>query len=806
MPATNLRLGIRLLRRAPGFLVATVLTLALGIGLWTAAFTVGHAILIRELPVRDQERLVLLWGATPDGNFTNYPMGLDLADRFTRQASAFDAVGWFTYQGAVPVPIRDGDRVVLLRRALVSGNYFDVLGVSPLLGRGLRPADDEVGAEPVVVLSHAAWQDQYGGDPDVVGRRLPVHENGVSYTIVGVMPPGLRFPAQVDFWAAVTPINAQRGTTAYVGVNLLARLRTGATADAARAELAAFYRRPDAANWQRDLRATVNSFSRTVVGDTRPALLAFWSAAALLLVIACANVAGLLMVRGLSRSREFAVRSALGAARGRVVRQLLGENAILASLGGALGVVVAVAAVRGFIAFAPAGVPRLDELAVNSTALVVALLVSMFVVMLFGLAPAISASRVNLQQVLRSDARQSASRGSRLAAEAMVAGQVALAFVVLSASGLIVRSLIALERAELSFEPRGLLIGSLALRVDAFDTKDKQLALLDRIIPRIEAVPGVRAVSPVVAAPFSGTGGWDGRPSVEGQSTADSAGNPMLNMEVITAEYFATFGIPILRGRAFTDRDREDSPPVIMLSEGAARHYWPSADPVGQRLRFGAGPGDLFTVVGIVPETRYRDLRDARPSIYFPLRQSFFPFAPLVLAIRTTGPEVSLLPAIRQAAADVDAGVAFRRLSPFSMYLDQPLAQPRLNAFLLTLFSAAAVGLASVGLFGVMTAMVRQRTRELGVRVALGATVEGLRRMVIGRGIAIAVAGLGFGLLGAQVANRSLAGLLFEVQPTDGRTLSAVVVMLLVVTTVSGVIAARRSVRVDPMSALRNEV
>ncbi|HET7563572.1 MAG TPA: FtsX-like permease family protein, partial [Gemmatimonadaceae bacterium] len=510
---------------------------------------------------------------------------------------------------------------------------------------------------------------------------------------------------------------------------------------------------------------------------------------------------------GIARAREVAVRSALGAGRARIVVQMLIESALLAIAGGALGVAVAAAAVHSFVAFAPAGVPRVGEIHLNAIALAGAVVITGLATLIFALAPAIMSSRVELQQALRTDARQSASRGSRRVAEGLVVGQIALALLVLSAAGLIARSLIKLERAKLSLEPSHLLIGQLAIRYyDAqYDNAAKQTAMLDQLVSRLHATPGVQGVSPVVAAPFSGSGGWDGRVAAEGQSAEDAAATPILDLEVVGPEYFATLGIPILHGRGFTEADRAGAPDVVVLSESAARHYWPGDNPLGKRLTMGSDSAQTLTVVGIVPDTRYRSLREARPSIYFPLRQSPFPFEPWTLAVRTSGPPAELVPTIRRVISETAPGVALASAEPFARYLEGPLAQPRLNALLLAVFAGAAVVLAAVGLFGVMATMVRQRTRELGVRMALGATADDLRRMVLRRGLAIATVGVGAGFAGALVANRLLSVMLYEVSPTDGVTLAVVAAVLLVVAAVASVIPARAITRIDPVSALRVE-
>jgi predicted permease len=801
----DVRLGVRRLRRTPGFAATAILVLALGIGLSTAVFTVADALLLRRLPVVDQDRLVVVAGRTPDDRIQNYPLDVPGARDFARQSRALDRAAFFAYFGSAPVTFRDDGRVTRMRRALVSGDFFATLGTSPALGRALRPEDDREGAAPAVVLSHRAWRTRFGGDPRAVGRSLVLHEDGVTYTIVGVMPPGLDFPRGTDVWMPTLAAMPEE-TLSMIGLNVVGRLAAGATPERARDDMTAYFRRAGAPPHHRELRGVARTLSSVVIGETRPAVLAFGAAAALLLVVTCINVANLLLVRGMSRVREVAVRSAVGASRARVAGQLLAEHAVLAAAGGALGLVVAVAAVRGFVALAPAGLPRLDEVRVSGATLAAAAGITCLAMLAFGLAPALLASRVEVQAALRSGARQSAGRGTRRATEALVAGQVALAVVVLSAAALIGRSLLKLERADLSFDGSRLLVAELSLPAGRYETAPQQVAMLDRLLPAVRALPGVRAASPVVAAPFAGSSGWDGAPTAEGQGEAEAATNPMLNMEVVTPEYFSTLGVPLRRGRALADADREGAPAVVVLSESAARHYWPGADPLGKRLRLGPpGRGRTFAVVGVVADTRYRDLREARPSIYFPLAQSFFPFAPTTLVVRASGPPSAVVPALRRVVEETAPGVAVASATPFDELLDAPLAQPRLNALLLGVFAAAAVTLASVGLFGVLATMVRQRTREIGVRVALGASGSQVRWLVLRRGLTLAAAGTAAGLLGALAANRLLAALLFEVAPTDALTLGAVALGLLAVAALASVLPARAGARVDPNVVLRAE-
>jgi predicted permease len=536
----------------------------------------------------------------------------------------------------------------------------------------------------------------------------------------------------------------------------------------------------------------------------KPAVLVFAAAAGLLLLITCINVANLLLVHGLGRVREIAVRSALGAGRGRIIAQLITESALLAVAGGVLGAVVGAVAVKGFVAFAPAGTPRIEEIHLDATAIGAAVTITAIVTLLFALAPALVTSRVELQDVLRAGSRQSgASRRFRVGTEALVVGQVALAVLVLSAAGIIARSFMKLERVDLAMEPARLFIAELAGPYDEFEDTRKLLALLDRLQPRVEAIPGVRAASLVLSPPFSGSG-IDGKVEAEGQSADDAASNPILTIDAVTPSYFATFGIRVLRGRSFSEQDRDGSARVAIISESAARHYWPGGDPVGRRLTWDAGK-EAVTVVGIVPDTRYRNLRAARSAIYFPLRQTAYPVAPMTLAIRFDGRLANLLPAVRRAVAEADPRVAVASASAFETLLQEPRAQPRLNALLLAVFAGAAVALAGVGLFGVMATTVRQRTKELGVRMALGATSNNLQGLVMRRGLTIAAVGSAMGLFGAVLGNRLLTAMLYEVSPTDGLTLTVVAGVLIVVAVLATIIPARATTRIDPVVALRAE-
>jgi putative ABC transport system permease protein len=800
----SVRSSIRSLVHAPRFALTVAGVLALGIGLSTAVFTVADALLVRRLPMRDQNSLITLW-AQKRGDVEHWPLDLRTARRFARRTRALRSVGYVAHEGAWPVAVRDGDQLTRLRRALVSGNYFDVLGARPLLGRTLQPADDVVGAAPVAVISYDTWQQRFGGDPDVLTKRLTLAEFGITYAIVGVMPAGLEYPAATEFWAPFVPARLHRDpdTTAYTALDLVGRLAPGATMAGAEAELTAFYARNDASPNERDMRGVAHPLPRVILGDVRPAVLAFGAAAALLLLLACMNVANLLLVRGLARMREIAVRAALGASRTQLVVQLLGENLVLAAIGGVLGVGVAEAAVRGFLAVAPLNIPLLDRVRLNGAALLGALGITTVAALLFGLAPAVLQSGADALAALRSGTRLSSSRRSRLAREALVSAQLALAVVVLSAAALLGRSFMNLQHAALNFDDRHLLIAELAIRYDQYGTPTEQLPLVRELLAQLRVTPGIAAVSPVVAMPFSGAGGWTGHARVDGQSPAQTAKNPAFNMDVVTPEYFSTFGLRLVRGRAFTEADRAGTEPVVVISEGTARRYWPAQDPLGKHLLMGDSPGQTYTVVGVVPDTRYRALREAPPSVDFPLAQSTFPFAPTTLAIRTSGSPAALVPTIRRVIDGAVPGVRLASAAPFDTYLRGPLAQPRLNSLLLAVFAIAAMLLAAIGVYAVMATMVRQRAHEIGVRMALGATAGDVRRMVAGRGLAMTSIGVAFGGTGALFATRAVSSLLYHVSPTDMGTLIGVVLALTAVGMLATWAPAERGARADPATALR---
>jgi predicted permease len=780
--------------------ITALSALALGIGLATAVFTAANTLLVRRLPVADQDRVVMLSGESRDRKVQNWPLSYADAREFAAHSRSLARAGLFVFPGTIHVPVDVGGRTERYGFALVSGDFFDVLGATPVLGRALRREDDVVGASPAIVLSYRAWQDRFGGAPDVIGRSVVAQVNDENFKIVGVMPQGLDFPRGVDVWSAERA-TVPGGDMTNVEIDMVGRLAPTATVGAAGDELSAFFAQSTGS--KRVLHGVARALPQIVVGDLRAAIVAFVAAVGLLLLITCINVANLLLVRGVGRAKEMAVRSALGANRARLVVHLLGESSLLAIGGGALGALVAAGALRVFVALAPPGFPRIDELHIDGAALASSALVTIGAMLLFAMAPAFLTSGVDVVEVLHSGHRHGDNRRFRRLSDLLVTGQVALSVVVLSAAALVARSLINLERANLSLDSSRVLIAELSVRYRYYDTAPKQLAAIERLLPAIAASPGVRSVSPVVAAPFSVVA-WDGVPRPEGQSAGEAKNNPVLNMELVAPSYFATFGLPVLQGRAFSSDDRRGSTPVVMLSESAARTYWPGQNPIGRRLAMGS-KDSMSTVVGVVPDTRYRDLRVARPTIYFALAQSAFPFAPTSLAISTTGDPTSIVPSLRRVLSETTPGLSLVRAAPFDAYLSGPLAQPRLDATLLFVFAAAAVLLSAIGLFGVLATSVRQRTREIGVRLALGASPGGVAALILRRALVIGSVGVASGLAIVLLTNHWVASLLFGVSSTDSATLAVVAVFVLGVAGLASLVPARLSASVDPVVALRAE-
>jgi putative ABC transport system permease protein len=808
----DVRFALRTLRAGPGFAAAAVLTLALGIGAGTAMFSVLNGVLLRELPVRVQDEVAVLWTRPPADAAGHVPVTYHELEALRQRTRAFRAVAGVAYQGALEQVARDRGRPLTLHATWVTGDFFPLLGVAPVHGRTLLPADDAPGAAPVMVVSHAFWRRHFAADPAAVGRAL--EWNGKRYTVVGVLPRGFEYPKGAEVWVPVLPDfpatrQAGAGPAEVIVFDLVGRLSPGATLRQAGAEYAAFLREGDAERPAalRGLHPVLTPLADLVAGDARASLWAAAAAVGLLLLVACVNVANLLLVRGSARTQELAVRTALGAGRGRLVRQLLVESGVLALLGGALGILLALAIVQVLVAVAPPELPRREMIEVDARVLAFAIAATVAVALLSGLLPAVLSASGDLGAWLRGGRRTAgAGRGARTLRHALVVGQVSLALVAVAGAGLLVRSLVALQGVELGFGGERLLVVQAAIPPGVLPDRSAGVRLQEAMVARVRAIPGVAGAASLPRPPFAGQGGWSAMYSGEGQAPEAQAANPQVDFEVVGPGYFETLRIPLLRGRAFGEADREDAPPVAVVSEAVARHTWPDQDAVGRRIKLGPpdGPGAWHTVVGVAGETRFRELAAPRPTLYLPVRQFAGP-VPMSLAVRTRGDPAAVVPQLRRALAEVHPELMLAGGGPLRELLAEPLARPRFTTLLLGAFAAVTLLLAAVGIYGVIAATVRQRTREMGIRIALGARADEVRALVLRQGMRLAVLGCVLGTVGALAGARALRGLLFGVRPTDPLTFAAVAALILATAALACWLPARRASRVDPVDALRAE-
>ena len=819
----DLRYALRALRRTPTFTAAAILILGLGIGMASAVFTVFQAVVLRRLPVQDQDRIVELSGVAK-GAAREVPLPLDPFHRFRQESRTLQSVGGFAHWGSVSAPVMDGDRPLLVRQATVTGNFFQVLGAAPTLGRLLRPEDErEYGPNAananalVAVISYDAWRRLFGGDSAVIGRRLHLPDMKWNPTIIGVAPPGLDYPRGAELW---TP-NVYAG-----GMDVVARLAPGATLGAARTDYLTFVTRdPDyvKAGLADQIGARAEPLERMVLGDVKTALSVLTAAVAMLLLLACVNIGNLLLLRAAGRAQELAVRRALGAGSADIVKQLSAESAVLGIGGGVLGFGLARELLTLLLRLAPAGLPRLDMIRIAPAPLAIAGAATVLAVLLFGLLPVVSTARCDFSSQLRADAR-SGAEGRRLRAvrRTLVASQIAVALVLLSGAGLLVRSFARLSGLDMGFATSHLSVlgvsmpwdkwvawcGGAPPKVDSAATNRFRKCMdgwsfqfHDQLVTGFRAIPGVEKASPVAVPPFLGSNVFMTRLMAAGQSEGESSANPWVGMDFVGPEYFDAIGLPILRGRGFTDADREGSPNVAVVTQTIANRFWPGEDPIGKQVRQAAG-SPVITVVGLVGDFHFREHRQATPMLIRPYRQDF---AQGNLVIRTQGALATLLPAIRKAVQAVDPDAALVEARTMDEVIAPQLAQPRLNALLLSAFAFAAVLLAAIGLYGIMASAVSHQTRELGVRLALGATPDRLRAMILRQALTVAGAGALTGLLGALAGSRLITSMLFEVTPTDPVALLGACGLLLAVALLAAYIPARRATRVDPMVALRYE-
>jgi putative ABC transport system permease protein len=804
----DVRLAARGLRRAKSFSAAAILTLGLGIAGTTVMFTLIQGVLLRPLPVREQERLIVAWKELQSSGFTHHPFGDAEIEAVGDTSQLLETVAGVDANGVGREVIRDEGPASYVRSALITGGFFEVLGVEPILGRAITRRDDVDGAENVLVISHGLWQRRYGGSRDIVGRRVTLGEQ--RFTIAGVMPPDVDYPSGVEAWRTTrsVPTTAPFAEAARSEVDLVARLRPGVTIEQATSELTAVTRRFESnprRSVTRGLVPVVRSFEDVVVGNVRSAMFALMAAVGLLLLIASANVANLLLMRGEVRRAELAVREALGARRSRIVRQVLAESLVLTVAAVAVGLAVTWWSLQGLMTILPEGFPRVESVRMDATVVAFTVAVALVASLLAGLAPALSLARADLLSQLRSGGRGVTGAGARHGRRALVVAQVALAVTIVSAGGLLTRSVLRLQALDTGLAADRLVFVELGLPEAKYGERARHAQFLHQAVSRLEAVPAIAAATPVNVTPFSGDGGWDVPTfTAEGQSPERAAANPSLNLESVYPNYFEAFEIALVRGRTFTEADREGALDVAIISDDVAARTWPGDNPIGKRLKMGSpASGDNWrTVVGVAASTRYRELAQARPTLYLPAAQ--FLVTAQILVLRTTAPLDVVASLARDTITAVDRDVHVLRVAPFARLLEGPLARPRFNAFLLSIFGVAALLLATIGLYAVMAAYVRQRDREIAVRIALGATAGNVRRLVLVEALWLAGLGAVIGLAGATGATRIMLAMLFEIDALDPSTLIAAALLLIAASVLASYLPARWATRVDAVSTLRN--
>jgi putative ABC transport system permease protein len=804
----DLRFACRGLWRAKAFTGAAVLTLALGVAGTTVMFALIQGVLLRPLPVHEQDRLIVAWKEVRTSGSARYPFGNTEIESLAEASQLLEAAAGVTRNGVGRSVVTDSGVSSYANVGLVTGGFFDVLGVQPSLGRALTLADEKEGAEHVIVLSSGLWQRRFGGSHEVLGRRLTVDEQ--PFTIVGVMPPDLDYPTGVEIWRTTSsvPTGGPFGDAARREVNLVARLRPGVTIEQATSEVTTLSQQVEAdapATAVRGLVPVVRPFFDVVVGNVRAAMLALFGAVGLVLLIASANVANLLLMRGEGRRAELAVRAALGAGRGRLVRQVLAESVVLSVLAGAVGFATTWWSLQALIAVLPDGLPRLESVRVDGVVVLFSIGVVFVTALLAGLGPGLLSMPADLLRQLQTGARGVTGSAATHGRRTLVIAQVALAVTILAAAGLLIRSVLRLQSVDLGLPADRLVMLDLHLPQAEYAERRQHAQLLDDLIAQLEAAPAISAATPVNLSPFSGQG-WDlPRFTADGQSDDEAAANPSLNLESVHPNYFETFEIPLLRGRAFTAADREGTLDVAIVSEDVAARTWPGENAVGKRLKMGrpSSQGPWYTVVGVAAQTRYREVASPRPTLYLPAAQ--FQMTATMLVLRTTASIDLVASLARERVETVDPDVRVMRVAPFVEMLDRPLARARFTAFLLGVFGAVALLLSAVGLYAVMAAFVRQRDREIAVRLALGATPSGVRRLVLTEAVRLASVGAVIGLAGAIVSTRLLRGMLYDVHPLDPFAIAGAALLLVGVSALASYLPARRATRIDATAMLRSQ-
>ena len=788
----DLRYGLRTFIRQPGFALTAVLALALGIGANTAVFSVVYAVLLKPLPYPDPAALVYIHDTYPAVTFASVSAAKYVALR--ERNRTLESLGAQT-PGSVTLTGRGEPEQVPATR--ITADLFRAFRIEPALGRWFSADEDMPNASPVIVLSHSLWQRRFGGDPKVIGQSITA--NGVATTVVGVMPPDFYSSAQA--WVPLGFGNAPAPGGNFL--RLTGRMKPGVSVDQVQQDLsdvsAAFNREN---GLQRDVK--VWPLHEIIVTDNKRTLLVLQGAVVFVLLVACANVANLLLARSVGRERELAIRAAIGAGRGRLVRQLLTESLLLSILGGAVGVILASWLLRLFVAMAPAGFPRVSSIAIDTGILTFTLVVAMATGLIFGVAPARRGFRTDPNDSLRDTGARGATSGNRGASRLLVVAEIAVALMLVIGAGLMVKSLLKLQSERTGFRADGLLTFELNLPAARYQPP-AMAAFYQRALGEIRAIPGVQSAGAINYLPLANFG-FNGNFAIEGQPPFPRDAAPVVEYRAVTPGYFGTMGIPVVRGQDFTDQDNAAGRPVVIINQTMAERYWPNGNPIGSRVQLTFDSSAVWReVVGVVGDVRsWRVNTRPVPESYVPHTQA--PTAGMGLVVRLDGMNpAQVLPALRQRIAAIDSALPLVRVRPMTDIVTASTGETRLSSVLTSVFALVAALLASLGIYSLIAYSVAQRSREIGIRVALGADRSSVVRMVVGEGLTLAAIGLVVGVAGAFLLTRTLRTLLYEVSPTDPSVLAMTCAGLLGVAALASVVPAIRALRVDPAIALRAE-
>jgi putative ABC transport system permease protein len=792
---TDLRYALRTLGRSPAFTAIAVIVLALGIGANSAIFSVIDAVLLRPLSYGEPQQLAMLWQRfTPQAGGGRLNISPPEYVEYRARARSIASMGAGFRND---FNLTDGDQPERVRGALVTSSLFETLGVRPLLGRLLATADEARGAPRVAVLGYGLWQRRFGGDPKIVGKTY--QSGGLPVTVVGVMPPSFRY-MNAELWRPLGFTDEDLANRNRHFLDVVVRFKPGVTIATAQADVE---RAGSEMGVPRGL-VYINPLEREIVGDVRPILVVLGGAVTLVLLIACANVANLLLTRGAGRQRELAVRAALGAGRGRLVRQLLAESLALSALGAAGGLLLALWAVKVLKVAAPAGVPRLEEIGVDARVLVFTLGLAVVTGLVFGAAPALHGARTDLALALGAGTRTAGSVRHRRVRWALVVAELAFSLMLLIGAGLLIRTVTGLYGVQPGIDASSVLTFQTILPYTRFPDARAQTAFFDQAIEGLKGLPGVRSAAVVSALPFaeqhvSSSVLFRGRGRPEG-------GFPEIEIRSVSPDFFATMGIGLRRGRLIDARDRADAPRVVVINETMARRWYSGADPIGQRITFfSRDTTDWREIVGVVSDIRNAGLaRDAKEEVYAAFAQQAVGGGSVV--VRTAGDPASLIPAVRGAMRAVDPTQPIFELRTMSDVIDQTITRERFSMLVLAIFSAVALVLAMIGTYGVVSYAVTQQSREIGIRRALGAQRADVMALVVGQGARVTGVGLALGVAGALALTRVLTRLLYGVTATDPVTFAAVTLLLGGIAMAATYIPARRAATIDPMKTLRSDV